>query len=257
MAIPASALRSNKERADGHAFNRQVSIDEAKRTAAWIFKTVNELPWQQKAVFLTVAIGLVAGGVGFVQHNNIGGAKDNFKAWANAFNLTDGGDSPVIVAPTPEHRPQVIPPAGDMSTPTTVKSTETSTLAPTATQEATATPAPTATSTPRPTNTQAPTAEKPQPTATPKPDNPRLPGTPDGMPNGSYPTNNEKTDWSTPPMANNPCEGLPDKFWFPPRTIKYDPNKNLPWGEVRYVCTYNTEYKGYVAGGKLIYDKKP
>lgn len=140
---------------------------------------------------------------------------------------------------------------------TATKEPLTNTPTATNTPTETATPAPSATSTSRPTSTQAPTNRPPEATATPKPDNPRLPGTPDILPDGSYPLGNDNILWTTPPMVNNLCKELPDKFWFSPTKIKYDSNKNLPWGETRYVCTYNTQAKNWEVAGKIIYDPKP
>jgi hypothetical protein len=120
---------------------------------------------------------------------------------------------------------------------------------------------PTAINTPVPTDAPRPTqmpveTQKPLPTQTPMVKVERLPGTPGNLPDGSYPMGGDGILWSTPFMSNNICSALKDKYWFPPLYIKYDPKKTLPWGEVRYICVWNTQANSWESASKIIYEPK-
>lgn len=133
--------------------------------------------------------------------------------------------------------------------------TETQTTTPPT--QATSTPlAPTWTPTFAPTLKPSPIASPIVIPATPKPENPnRLPGTPGIMPDGSYPLG-DGDHWSTPPLPNNPCS-LNSPKALDTLNVPFDPNKNYPWGETRYVCTYGIKYGGWTLKAIINYAARP
>lgn len=92
--------------------------------------------------------------------------------------------------------------------------------------------------------------------ATPKPESPnRLPGTPDIMPDGSYPLG-DNDHWSTPPLSQNPCiKSIPNPM--DTLNVQYNPSKKFPWGETRYVCTYSIKYGDWTLMAKINYAPRP